>query len=201
MLGDGCVIKYFVKSENRFRHCVAISGNSLDGMEYFRNYLVPLINRLFNLSPSILHYSSSNAIRIDIKNKELANLFLRMGFPLGKKGEIYIPNKILKSNIQNVNRVIRGLFDTDGCIFARKDEDYKYPHIKITSYSNALCNQIVDILEKNGFRPYIHRHDVIIKGKENVDKWFNLIGSSHPEILKRYSIWKLTGKMLPKKGL
>jgi len=169
-------------------------------MQYFREHLIPLINRLFNLSPSILYYSSSNGIRIDIKSRELANFLLEFGFPLGKKGEISIPNKILNSNNQNVNSVVRGLLDTDGCIFARKDEFYKYPHIKITSYSEILCNQLVEILRKNGFRAYNHGHDVIIKGKENTEKWFKLIGSSHPEILKRYDNWKQTGKLLPKRA-
>lgn len=198
LLGDGCVFKFFVKSENRTRYSVSVSGNSINDLEYFKNNILPLVNRLFGLSPSIIYYSSCNGIRIDIRYKVMADVFLKLGFPLGKKKELSIPNKILNSGMININRTIRGLFDTDGCFFARKDENYLYPHIMITSYSANLRNQLVEILKRQNFRPYIHSTNVVIRGKKNIIKWFGKIGSSHPQILNRYKTWKLTGRLLPK---
>jgi intein/homing endonuclease len=198
LLGDGCIFRFFVKSENRVRYSTSISGNSIDDLDYFKNNLIPLTNRLFGLSPSINYSGSCNGIRIDIRNRTMANIFLKLGFPLGKKKEICIPSKILNSNNKNVNRLLRGLFDTDGCFFARKDEDYKYPYIAITSYSKTLRKQLKEILTEQGFPAYIHSNDVLIRGIANTKKWFKIIGSSNPLTLKRFKNFEETDILLPK---
>jgi hypothetical protein len=197
LIGDGCLSRFYVKSEKRFRTNLYISGG-LDDRTYFEKRIIPIFKNNFNFEPKITKYPNCNAIRIITGNKKVREFFENINFPIGKKGEIKISKKITKLGKKHLYRVIRGIFDTDGCFYSRKDENYKYPHILITSYSNSLRIQLRNFLRKEGFPAYIHGEDVIFRGKENTLKWFNLIGSSHPIILKRYNNWKHTGVLLPK---
>jgi len=96
--------------------------------------------------------------------------------------------------------VIRGLLDTDGCFFARKDEDYRYPYILISSAYSDFRKQIVNILRERSYPAYIHGTNVLVRGAANIHKWMSDIGSSHPKIIKKYEEWIRTGRMLPLGG-
>lgn len=197
ILGDGCLFR-FNSEKKRIKYSLTITGNSGSDRMYYQETLVPLFQRLFSFSPSIYKRKDCNALRIDIRKKSLVKIFLELGFPLGIKKELKIPYKIKREGMIYSNRVIRGLFDTDGCFFSRKDEGYKYPHVKITSCSRKLCEEIKAILRKQDIPAYIHYPDVIVRGINNIHKWFKVIGSSHPVTLERYAVWNRTGQLLPK---
>ena len=197
ILGDGCLSRFRVKG-NKIRSGLFITGGSRYDFDYYKNNLTPLFEKLFGLTPKIYKIKSCNGIKIDVRNRNLVNHFLKFGFPIGKKKEIKIPHAIIDSGIYNVNRVIRGLFDTDGSFFARKDEDYKYPYIEITTTSNILRKQLKGLLKSQGFPAYFHAENVVVRGSKNTKIWFEIIGSSHPITLERYKQWEITGKLLPK---
>lgn len=101
--------------------------------------------------------------------------------------------------------VLRGLLDTDGCIFARKDEGYRYLHIKITSANKEFLNQLKDMLQDFNLSAYVHWQgdhggDVIVRGNKNIKSWMKFIGTSHPIVKQRYESWINTGVLLPKRA-
>ena len=165
---------------------IGISGNSIKDLEYFRNYVVPLIKEKFGIKTKIKFRKTSNTIDIQIINRGLFEWLKNNGFPIGKKGQIFIPEHIIKLPSKKINNLIRGIFDTDGCISARKDEKYRYPYIFIATVSVPLRKQLKELLRRQGLPAYIHAHTVVLRGRNNFKKWFQLIGSKNPRNLKLY---------------
>lgn len=200
LMGDGCLSKYFSKYDSRFRHEITITGHIYDDNEYYENYVIPLISKIFEVRPTPRRRPTENVIRIHISNKPIFRFLHSIGLPIGKKiNELKFTNRMLKLSKEHKFRIIRGLFDTDGNLSARKDENYKYPYFKITTKSDILREQLKNILRKNGFpTAYIHSNDVMVRGKNNSIKWMKEIGSSHPIHNKRFNIWITSGRLEPK---
>ncbi len=196
LLGDGCITRY---RDNRGfeKMAVVISCNKLLDSDYLKNWKKILENEYKQYS---YYYESKkqNVCTLTIRNKEFC-LYLNkvLSVPIGLKyDKINISDKIIKLPWNKKKFVLRGLLDTDGIIFARKDEDYKYPHVSITSKSLNFLTQIRDMLRKRGYPAYINGVDVRIKGIENTKKWFEDIGSSNPRNIKKYRYF-LKNKYLP----
>ena len=193
MLGDGCLSYYFARYDGIYRKELRISGNSVKDYYYFTHVLVPILRQIFGITVTPKLRKTSQAIDIVVKNIGVFDWFVQQGFPIGEKGEIEIPERILALPPAKINKVIRGLLDTDGCISARRDEKYRYPYVFICSKSKKLLGQIKIILRGQGINAYIHADTVVVRGKENFRRWFELVGSSNPRNLERYTCWLKTG--------
>ncbi len=196
LLGDGCISKYVDYSGTK-RIVICLSGNKkLDS--FYWNYLKQKLSSEHNLYSYYYEYKDRNVCMLIIKNKSLSMFFHEvLGFPIGKKYKsISIHKKILSLDWKINKYVLRGLFDTDGCIIANKREKYKYPWIAIASKSKRFREQIKDMLKRQGYPAYITGKDVNVRGIRNVNRWFNDIGSSNPRNLKKYEYF-LKNKNLP----
>lgn len=119
------------------------------------------------------------------------------GVSIGLKYDsLHLSNKILILPWNVKKFVLRGLFDTDGCLLANKRENYKYPWISISSKSENFRNQIISMLREEGYPAYSTRSNFCVKGIDNVKRWFNDIGSSNSRNLKKYRYF-LRHKNLP----
>ncbi len=196
MIGDGCLSKYFASYERRVLYVTLLTGNSLKENEY-QLYLSNILSKLFdvNCKPRIRRNSSNTTI-LQTSTKRVFDWFIENGFPVGKKDGIVIPKKLLGLPKNKLNKIIRGIFDTDGCISARKDENYRYPYIFISSSSIVLREQIKDILRQQKIPAYVHKDTVVVRGIKNFNKWFELIGSSNLRNLKRYKEFQTSGRLL-----
>ena len=86
---------------------------------------------------------------------------------------------------------MRGLIDTDGCVFTHRykvnGKWYNYRKLSFKSHSKSLCQSVVNILEENGLNPRLaQKRDVRLDSIEDVQKYFRLIGFNNPKNLKRY---------------
>ena len=199
MLGDGCLSKYHVNGRKGARYCMSITGNSKFDREYFE-YLKLLVEKLFGLNPYIMKEKRANVLRFVIQSRAAFEVLELVGYPVGRKTDLRLPARVLSLPWERKKVVIRGLLDTDGCVFARKDEKYRYPYVMITSAYDKLRTQLVKILRDRGYPAYIHGDDVLVRGAANLRRWMSDIGSSHPKIIKRYKEWIETGRMLPLGG-
>lgn len=199
MLGDGCLSKYHVNDRRGARYCMLITGNSKFDGEYFE-YLKSLVDRLFGLNPSIIKEKRANVLRFVIQSRAAFEVLESVGYPVGRKTDLSLPDQVLSLSWELKKVVIRGLFDTDGCIFARKDEGYRYPYIMITSAHDKLQRQLVGILRERSYPAYIHGDDVLVRGAANLRRWMSDISSSNPKIVKRYERWVENGVMPPLGG-
>lgn len=80
------------------------------------------------------------------------------------------------------------------CIYFTKNnsEERYYPILEITSYSFDLITQLKSALNLAGFNVKISHYQDFIKlhGKENLFKWMELIGTSHPDKRSKFEFWR-----------
>ena len=196
IMGDGCLSEYMVR-EGYKKYVIILTTDRKRDWDYIR-YLKSLVEKEFGIDAYIRDDIKHNVTRLEIRNKSLFDGMKRIGFPIGEKGRnLKIPNKLLILPWKVKKFIVRGLFDTDGSIFGKKNEGYKYPYICITSISSVLLNQLYLILRKQGYPCYISSDDLLIKGIKNTKKWMSDIGTSNPKHKFKYDYW-LKNAILPK---
>ena len=202
ILGDGCLSKYFSRCQRGDVYEVLLTGNMTDDLQYYIRRIIPIIRLKFGSKADYHFRPDVHVIFIKIKSKPIFEFFKTLGVPVGKKkNKIRIPDRVFRSGDAVKAAVLRGLLDTDGHIFARKDEGYKYPYLEISSGSNKFLDDIKSLIRDFGLPAYIHGGNVLIRGGKNLKLWMEKIGSSHPVHINRYNMWLSTGILLPKRAL
>jgi len=189
MMGDGCITEYYSRSEKRRRSLLFVSGNAVSDKAYLQDYVRPLLDRAFRTHACIRFRNSSRTVDLIVRSKGLIEWLVEHGFPVGKKGQISIPQKIVRLPFGKLRHLVRGLFDTDGCLSARKSEGYRDPFVLISSSSAPLRRQLKSILRGQDFPAYDSSNMVGVKGAKHVRRWFREIGSSNKRNLSRYNRW------------
>jgi hypothetical protein len=194
LMGDGCVSEY-----NDYEHAnrcdTIIVGDKRHDFLYF-SYMKALLLNL-GINCYIYQYKTNNSIRLTVRNKRFSQFLLSIGFPKGNKYELLIIPQIF-SNLPwaDLKLIIRGIFDTDGCIFAKKNEKYRYPYINISSKSQKLRQQLHSILRERAYPFYFNNDNLFMKGIKNVNRWMEDIGTSNPKHRFKYEYW-LAHRELP----
>lgn len=217
MTGDG-----WIQTDGR---CLFLAGDPIEDREYYDKKVIPLISKLIvPVKPKNFPYW--NVYGTGIYKKDIIKEILDLGFPKGKKVEIAsVPSWIISSNIKTKRAFIRGLFDTDGCIFMQKDYT-KYSNtfnsnyhtksrIRITSISKRLMEEVSFLLSSLKFRHTVRwreggfRHNrnnsssyfVEINSIQDVHRFFKEIKPNNPKHITKYLIWKKFGFCPPKTTL
>src|SRR3989344_5052564 len=178
-IGDG-----YITSEN---YVVGFAGDRYLDRDYFLNFLYPLLVKKFDVCPRIYFRKDENTIMLKVRSKILVKIFLSWGFKPGIKSRIVsIPDSILK-NKKLLNPCLRGIFDTDGCVFYDRRTVYSrpYPRITLQSASITLIEQIEAHLSEN-FKVYTYkkardgyRNYVEIYGHKQLEMFLKQIGFSN----------------------
>jgi hypothetical protein len=126
----------------------------------------------------------------------------KIGFPIGEKGEIRIPLNLMNLGWMKVKYVIRGLIDTDGCVYFTKNNKDKhyYPAIDLRSKSNTMLKQVHFILKARGFRPYWRDRHLVLYGNYNIEKWLKDVGLKNSNHLSKILYWRKFGECPPGKA-
>lgn len=180
LLGDGCI------QPNQ----VSITLNSVADKEYI-HYVSRLIIRLFNYSPTILSRAPVKATTILISGKNFTTKLVNHGMKIGNKvkHQVDVPGWI-KSNNNLSKWCLRGLIDTDGCIYPHKyyvnNKQYKYFKTNFTSLSQPLRKFAYTTLKKHKFNPkYSQNKHVYLYSQKETKKYLQIIGSSNPRLLNK----------------
>ncbi len=189
-IGDG----FFNCYKNKSYH-MEFSGDSRYDLNYYQNVIIPTIKEFFpNVNPKIYKVKKRNSIRIIFYSKEIFTFWKDfLGFKPGVKTyTVKIPQVIIESGGEYMRATIRGIFDTDGCVFFDRRKSYAnpYPRINLHIANKELSEQIISFLSQD-FKLY-HAYDekrqiykIEIYGKEQLKKWISLIGFSNQRHLKR----------------
>lgn len=162
-----------------------------------RDFIFNRVNQLFSsfTRNKIVIKERSNALRIMVVSKEffvvLTSLVLRWGRDKIKNLEFLNNLDLNQSKL-----VLRGLMDTDGCIVLRSNRQV---FGQIATNSEFLAKWIERTLKKLGLRPFIaHSRNrkvgtitfrVWLSGRENLQKWLDIIGFSNKlKLLKTLEI-------------
>jgi len=115
-------------------------------------FLGDIINKLFIRKFTTKYKKNKDAMEIIFSYKYLI-LFMNkeLGFPIGKKINLKIDNRIVK-DWSKLKYTIRGIFDTDGCFYLDKTPVGRpYPCISISMKAPILIKQIYSSLIDMGF--------------------------------------------------
>ena len=207
-IGDGSM-NIYSRSTARdyyYRCC----GHQINDLPWYDSVLIPLIKKLFNLKLKAKN-CSDGTYSISFRSKAVVNFYNKCcELPFGKKSEIIsIPKVVLDSGIGHMLACISGIFDTDFYLgFKNKNNTvHSYPFIELNVKSKPLVETISNILNKIGisnsitsskrfdkrFGKTIEMHSVTTRGRKNINRWFELIGSRNPNYLSKYFIWKKFG--------
>ncbi len=182
MLGDGGV------SDTQ----ISVTLHHTDDLAY-STYVAKLIETLFSVSPSVYHIPKKSINSLVVSRVELVRYLHTLGLPAGNKirHQIDIPSWI-KECPDLATACIRGLIDTDGCVFTHsytsKGKVYSYKKIDFTSASEPLRTSVYLILESLGMHPRLTRgSSVRLENKGDVQEYFANVGSHNPKHLNRYA--------------
>jgi len=169
-----------------------ISCNSRDDSEY-AFFVRDLVKSLFDVPVSIRYPKDALVMELVVSRRNLIKfcrhkLGLRVGNKL-KQG-LDIPPWI-KCNVNFRRACVRGLFDTDGCIFYErhkiKDKVYSYQRWNFTSASPQLRESVNNFLRYIGFTSKIKNNRCVqIEDKDEIKRYFNVIGTHNPKHLRRF---------------
>lgn len=181
VLGDGSIAK----------KQVTITLNRLEDRDFVL-YVKNLIRKLFVVVPSIIERKDENVFTIIISRTKLVQFLVDMGLLIGSKVEhqINIPSWIKKSDV-TTKSCLRGLFDTDGCLYIDKhnykDKIYYNIGMNFTNRSLPILFFFKRSLEKLGFHPTQKTEfSVFLRKEDEIIDYFRRIGSSHPKYLKKF---------------
>jgi len=183
MLGDGGI--------SNWKQQIRITLNNRDDKEYIK-FVYNLTKKLFRKKPSILKRKDSMASDISVSSMNLVDYLITVGLKPGNKFKLQvdIPNWIKDNRAYSI-ACVRGLVDTDGCIFKHtyivNNKMYAYKKLSFVSYSQPLRKSVYEIFRSLGItsRLYSNR-DVRIDSQKDMWKYFKIIGSHNPKHLNRY---------------
>ena len=122
----------------------------------------------------------------------MIDYLIEMGFKKSDKikQQVDIPDWI-KRNKKYKIACVRGLIDTDGCIFTHcykvNGKWYSYKKIAFRSFSKPLIFSVFKILNDCGINSRMaQENDLRIDSTADVKRYFELIGSHNQKHLKRY---------------
>lgn len=159
-------------------------------------FVKSIIKKLFNITPVLKKRERDNTAMVVSSSKQMVNFLYNKGVPIGNKikNKLKIPNWIFKK-ISYQKAFIKGLFDTDGCIFLDRHKTikktYKYLGWMITSYANNLISDIITVLKNLNFSPTykISQKSVYLRKQKEVIRYFREIGTSNLKHKNRYSFF------------
>jgi hypothetical protein len=183
ILGDGGVT----------RNQMTITLHRRDDKDYSK-FVISLIKKLFDVPVGIYYKKDNSTIDLIISRSGLIR-FCQENFDMKignkTKQQVDIPRWI-KENNSYLTCCIRGLMDTDGCLFAHRykvrGKWYSYKKLSFTNHSKPIIKSVFDGFKMLGFSPRVTAEgvDVRIERKNDVRKYFAIVKPHNSKYLKRY---------------
>lgn len=175
---------------------LVISLNSKSDLDYSK-HVIELIKLLFNLEVSVRKRPKQNTLVIVCSSTNLLEFLIKNGAVMGNKikQQFDIPGWI-KGNLGYEKAFIRGMVDTDGCLYTHQHvvggRTYKNIGFCFVSASPPLLKSIATIFESVGIIPHPTRrgNSIYLYSCKAVLEYLGTFGSSNPRIFKKYANWR-----------
>lgn len=183
LLGDGSISPTRIK----------ISFNSRDDKDFIF-YVKNLLNKLFEVEPILKYRKNENTADLFIFRRNIIQFVLNgVGLKLSPKwNKAVIPSKFMLNKLDLL--VLRGYFDTDGCLVTTNNNGLVYPRLEMKICPSPMQSQFIKILKKYSFRFGVYKIGrgkirVQLNGKDQLRLWLKLVGFSnkkHLDKVKRF---------------
>lgn len=182
LLGDGGITKYQI----------VITLHSKNEKEY-SEFVLSLSKKLFDVPASVNRDKNSASVDLVISRRELVRFCVEeVGLKVGNKvrQKVDIPDWIKKNKRYSI-ACVRGLVDTDGCVFTHRyninGRNYTYRKLAFTSHSRPLLQSVFSILLDNGLNPrFARRKDVRLDSIKDMERYFHIFNSHNLKLLNQY---------------
>lgn len=191
LIGDGFIGKY------GRTHIVELIGNNTLDNQYL-HYHKHNIEKMFEgVKGNLYELPTRHSLRVRFYSKQFYEFLIReFDFPTGVKCySIKIPEIIITSDEKLIFATIRGIFDTDGCVFFDRRKAYKksYPRVTMCTASQSLFFQLKEFLSRyfslyavpKSSELFSVKYEITIYGKKQLEKWMSLIGFSNERHLSK----------------
>ena len=183
MLGDGGI-------NNLWQ--INISLNSVSDLAY-SSFLSQKIKDLFGVSPTLHKNKCRQGIRLVVSSVSIVDFLVDKGLPRGNKlkNGLRIPEWIL-DNLQYRLACVRGLMDTDGCLYIHRHsvagKEYKNIGLCFCSFSPEIIRQVSSIFEEFGIIPHISNQgrSIYLYKASAVADYLKIFGTSNERIRSIY---------------
>lgn len=187
LLGDGSI------SPSKYQICVSMDG-VLDE-DYVKTFVRTHFILLFKKTPCVYYSKTARNIKCYIYSKKIFDyLTIKLGLPFGERK--YKPNniipKIFFERDELLTKVLRGLFDTEGGFYQHNRTS---PRLYIYNTSEPLLDSIQIALLKLGYNSIKKKKWIKICRKNEIQRFFNEIGTSNSQKLLKYQMWLEDGKV------
>lgn len=175
---------------------LVISLNSVADLAYSQ-YVSQLITKLFNVWTAIRKRPDQDTLVIVCSSMNLLDFLISKGVVKGNKilQKIDAPDWI-KANPEFKKAFVRGLVDTDGCLYTHKhlvrSKEYYNIGLCFCSHSKALLISVAKIFEEFGLKPRVaeKKHSIYLYSHKKVLQYLHIFGSSNPRIFEKYNQWR-----------
>lgn len=180
MLGDGGL----------YDDQVQINLNRTDDAAY-ADYLAALIQSLFGIPVRVQERPERNLLVLRLYSRGLVDYLQTIGLSVGNKlaQQIKVPGWIWGGEDYMV-ACVRGLFDTDGSVYARtkryRDRVYQYPTLTFSNRSPGLLDAFQALLTQLGYTPNRSKWHITLSRTQETARYFQEIGTHNPKHLTRY---------------
>lgn len=189
ILGDGNIHSYS-KGNKIGTYMLRIAGDKRLDKEYLIKYVGKMVNNLFGLKPKY-DYRKSNEMLLICHSKNLVQFLIDIGLPSGHKiqNQVGIPTWIFKKNCY-LKACIRGLIDTDGCVYALKPNYPHYYQISFKNYNIKLLRDVQKAFKKIGYpiSKISCNKQIYLSQQAYIRKFYKEIGFSNQKHIRRFDI-------------
>ena len=188
ILGDGN-IHYFKKGKKIGSYMLRIAGDKINDYDYITRYVFNLIKRLFNVEPKI-EKRKSNEILVIVHSRRLVEFLIEHGLKSGDKikNNTSIPQWVFEDK-EYLKSCIRGLIDTDGCIYSLKPKYPNYYQLSFKNYNSQLLKDVRRAFITLGYPISNISKDIQIylTQQKYLRKFYKEIGFSNKKHIKRFA--------------
>ncbi len=183
MLGDGGV---------RNDYQIAVSFNGKEDQAY-AIYIRCVAKKLFGISSTLYIRKEKGHADIVVTAINLIEFLQKLGIKKGNKvrNQVDVPEWVFERKEYQA-ACLRGLFDTDGCIYQHKydvdGKQYSYVKMCFRNYSIPILMSVEKILKNIGFHPALDtKHkSVYLNRPSEVNKYFLSVKTSNPRYYNKY---------------
>jgi len=178
MFGDGSMSKVGGSIQ------ITVTGHKFEDRDYWIKHVCPLFAEVFSIKMKVRYRPYEKTMDVYTYSKKVALRLRTWGMPLGLKNE----GKLQPTVELSEKEFVRGLFDTDGCIY-RKHGQYK--QIQFKSSSKRLMEYAREILKRLGLHPSNigkdeTRHKFYLCRQKEVNMFFEMMVPTNEKHLKRF---------------
>ncbi|MCD4666315.1 hypothetical protein K8R47_00715 [archaeon] len=194
-IGDGSM--NFYSNKNYYGGLYSLRGHIHDDVRHYDSRIKYLYQKLYNLKLNLRKNKCTGVYGFQEWSDCIVNFkSLILGLPLGKKSNVKIPYSLFNKR-EYIISVIRGIFDTDGCVYLEPRNKKLYPRIQIGTISFILSEQLKENISKLGFRVtkvvqkrkyenWNTLYVLYIRGDKMFKKWFKLIKPKNQKYQDKY---------------